>query len=436
MRVGVIGAGHVGLPTAAALAQIGHEVVVHDIDAEKVERLERGDVPFFELGMLDLIRSGVESQRLRFSTEMQEVVEDARVVFICVGTPPLASGAANLLAVEEAAEAIATHTNGPLVVVHKSTVPAGTAERVGEVLRRTNSAGDFQVVSNPEFLREGNAVEDSLRPNRILVGSDSPEALEVMADLYRPIIEGGTRWIETNVRTAELAKHACNAFLALKISYANALARVSELVGADVVSVTDVMGSDPRIGPAFLGAGLGYGGYCFPKDLAAFETLCRKIGYEFPLLREIARINDEAVNSVFALMEKTLWNLSSKRIALLGLAFKPGTDDVRFSPAIRLAQMLIEAGATVVGFDPQASANAKAELPELAIAPDPYDALTGAHCAVIATEWDEFRTLDRERMQAIMARPVVVDARNLFEPEDMDGFTYLAVGRGSPSSRT
>jgi UDPglucose 6-dehydrogenase len=431
VNVGIIGTGHVGLPTAAALASVGHDVVATDADREKIEGLARGSAPFFETGLADLVREVVAAGRLTFTAEPAEAVRPSEVLFLCVGTPPTATGEADLSAVERAAELVATHTERPVVVVEKSTVPAGTAERVARTLSRHRPDGAFLVVSNPEFLREGTAVEDSLRPARILVGSDSPEALDVLRSLYSPLLTGGGRWIETDLRTAELAKHACNAFLAMKVSFANALARICEAAGADVVAVTEVMGADPRIGPAHLSAGLGYGGYCFPKDLQAFERLSQQLGYDFPLLREVARINDEAVEAAFAKVSDALWNLDGKRVVLLGLAFKPGTDDVRFAPALALARRLREAGAAVVGYDPQAGASAKADMPELEVAGDVLTALDGAHCAVVCTEWPELRALELDRVREAMAFTIVVDGRNVFEPAAMAsaGFTYLPTGR-------
>src|ERR671918_1292054 len=405
MKVGVIGTGHVGLPTAATLAHIGHDVTATDADQEKIEVLRRGGTPFFEPGLEDLVRGEVEAGRLRFAADPAEALTDARVAFVCVGTPPRSSGEANLIAVERSAEIVARHAAGPTVIVEKSTVPAGTAARVAEILARHRSDGALTVVCNPEFLREGSAVEDSLRPDRILVGSDSEEALAVMRELFAPLVRDDTRWIETDLHTAELAKHASNAFLALKISFANAMARIAEAAGADVVAVTEVMGSDPRIGKDHLAAGLGYGGSCFPKDLLAFERLTNRLGYDFPLLREVARINEEAVDAAFRKVEEALWNLEGKRVALLGLAFKPGTDDVRFAPALGLADRLLSADAVVVVYDPEARTNSKGELPALDLATDPYAALDGAHCAVICTEWEELRALEPSRMREVMAFP-------------------------------
>ncbi len=431
MKVAVIGTGHVGLTTAATLAHIGHDVTATDSDGEKIELLRRGGMPFFEPGLEELVRDGGEVGRLRFTADPVEALRDARVAFLCVGTPPRSSGEANLTAVERSAELVGVHAGGTTVLVEKSTVPLGTAARVTEILARHRPDDGLAVVCNPEFLREGSAVEDSLRPDRILVGSGSHEALVVMRELYAPLVREDTRWIETDLQTAELAKHAANAFLALKVSFANALARIAEAAGADVEAVTEVMGADPRIGPAHLSAGLGYGGSCFPKDLLAFERLAGRLGYDFPMLREVARINEEALDAAFRKVEGALWNLEGKRVALLGLAFKPGTDDIRYSPALGLAERLLEAGAIVVGYDPQAGPNAKAELPGLEIVDDPYEAVTGADAAVVCTEWEELVVLDLERVRDAMRLPIVVDGRNVFEPAEMGrrGFTYLPTGR-------
>jgi UDPglucose 6-dehydrogenase len=431
VNIGIIGTGHVGLPTAGALAHVGHQVVATDAQHETIDILSRGGDPFFEPGLHELIVEGTERGNLSFTVDPAQAVKGATVVFVCVGTPPRSNGEANLIAVERSIEMVARHTSGPLVIVEKSTVPAGTADRVAASLHRLRPDGSFSLVSNPEFLREGTAVRDSLRPERILVGSDSPEALATMRELYGPMLKEGSRWIETDLRTAELGKHASNAFLALKVSFANAMARICEAAGADVDGVTEIMGSDSRIGPAHLRAGLGYGGSCFPKDLLAFSRLADRLGYHFPLLGEIARLNDEAVESAFRKVEEALWNLEEKRVALLGLAFKGGTDDVRFSPALALAGRLLEAGATVAGYDPHAGATAKAEIPELEIAPGAYEALAGAHGAVVCTDWAELRELDPVRMKSAMAMPIVVDGRNLLDPAAMAaaGFRYLPTGR-------
>jgi len=323
MRVVVVGTGHVGLLTAATLASLDHDVVGLDEDEEKIGQLEHGVTPFYEPGLLDLMEDGSSSGHLRFEVEPAGAVPKADILFICVGTPARASGEANLASVERSARSLARHLSGPVVVVEKSTVPAGTADRLWNVLRRERQdlVDEIEVVSNPEFLREGQGVEDSLRPSRILVGARSVRGFEAMRRLYEPLTSEGIRLIETDIATAELAKHACNAFLALKISYANALARLCERAGADVAAVADVMGSDPRIGRAYLDAGLGYGGYCFPKDLQAFERLAARLGYDFPLIREVARINDEAVHATVEKVKDALWNLEDRGAMMID----PGT---------------------------------------------------------------------------------------------------------------
>ena len=435
MRVVVVGTGHVGLITAATLASIGHDVGGVDDDEEKIDGLRQRICPFFEPGLQTLIEQVMNAGRLRFDVDPTNAVRGAEVIFFCVGTPARVSGEANLVALERATRSIASSLSGPTVVVEKSTVPAGTAERLLRVLRfeRPDLGDEIEVVSNPEFLREGQAVEDALHPDRILVGARSARGFETMRRLFEPLIRDGSRLIETDMPTAELAKHASNAFLALKISFANALARLCERAGADVTSVVDVMGSDPRIGRAFLDAGLGYGGFCFPKDLQAFERLAAQLGYDFPLLREVERINREAVEATFEKVKDALWNLEDKRIALLGLSFKPNTDDVRFSPALALARRLLDEGASVAGYDPWAGANAKAEVPGLEIASTADDAMDGAHCMVVCTDWDDFRALDLHRVKELLAHPIVVDGRNLFEPTKMkeEGFVYYGTGRAS-----
>jgi UDPglucose 6-dehydrogenase len=420
----------VGLVAAAALAELGHRVVGTDADLEKLTWLERGEIPFFEPGLPELVAAGRATGRLRFAETIAGAVAGCEVVFICVGTPAREDGSANLLAVETAARTVARFATGPVVVVQRSTVPAGTAHRVRRALAQERPEIHFQVVSNPEFLREGQAIEDSLHPDRILVGANSLAAFEKMRRLYAPLLSTGCQLIETDIETAELSKHACNAFLAMKISFANALARICERAGADVTAVTRVMGADPRIGHMFLAAGLGYGGYCFPKDLQAFHRLAAALGYDFPLLQEVARINDEAVEAVVRKVEDALWNLEDKRVALLGLAFKPGTDDTRFSPALTLARRLIEKKSHVVGYDPQVS-DVTSEVPGLEQAHDPYAAAAGADCVVLCTDWPEFRAIDLWRLRDVMAYPIFVDGRNLLDPEQMRaaGFTYYSAGR-------
>jgi UDPglucose 6-dehydrogenase len=432
MNVTVMGTGHVGLVTSVAFAQLGHDVVGTDIDGRTIDLLTEGISPFFEPGLQDALREEMSAGRLRFTSDPGDALQRADVVFICVGTPARANGEANLVAMEASARDIARHAPDGVVVVEKSTVPAGTAGRVRATLALERPGFRFDVASNPEFLREGTALRDTLEPDRIVIGVESERAGAVLRLLYRPLTDHGYPLIETDITTAELAKHASNAFLALKISYANAMARLCERAGADVTSVADIMGADPRIGRAFLSAGLGYGGYCFPKDVAALSKLSSRLGYAFPLLDEVERLNEEAVGATVAKVEDALWNLEGKRIAILGLAFKPNTDDIRFSPALALATRLLAAGSSVAAYDPQAAVNAKRELPELEISDDPYEAADGARCLVLATEWDQFRHLDLVKVRERMASPIIVDARNALDAESVlaAGFVaYYPIGK-------
>jgi UDPglucose 6-dehydrogenase len=436
MRLAVIGTGRVGVPTAASLAGLGYRVAATDTDAGKLERLAGGVVPFYEPGLQELVRAQMDAGRLSFVPAPREALSEARAAFVCVGTPPGLDGAADVSAVHAAAEVVARLAQGSVTVVIKSTVPAGTARDVAGILAAAGPGSGFPVVANPEFLREGMAVEDSLNPLRILVGTEDREAAALMRDIYAGPIAAGVPYIETDPQTAELAKHACNAFLAMKVSYVNALARVCEAVGADVTTVARAMSADERIGSSYLEAGLGYGGYCLPKDVRAFERLAATLGFEFGLLREVERVNRGAVEAAAAKVLGTLGDPAGKRVALLGLAFKPGTDNVTDAPALRLARRLAEEGVEVAGFDPQAGANAKAALPDLEVTGDPYAALEAAHCAVVCTEWDEVLELDLARARSLMAKPVLVDARNVFDPRDTAsaGFKYLPTGRPPPSA--
>ncbi|MFB3739874.1 MAG: UDP-glucose/GDP-mannose dehydrogenase family protein, partial [Candidatus Velamenicoccus archaeovorus] len=431
MNVVVMGTGHVGLVTSVAFARMGHTVVGTDIDGEKIAQQQRGVPTFFEPGLEGALAEELASGRLSFTADRAEALRTGEIVFICVGTPARTDGHANLLAMEHSAREIARHAPDGAVVVEKSTVPAGTADRVRLTLTREGAGKRFHVASNPEFLREGSALGDALEPDRIVIGVGSEEGLEALRRLYAPLTSQGTPLIVTDIRTAELAKHASNSFLALKISFINALARICEAADADVTAVAEVMGSDPRIGRAFLDAGLGYGGYCFPKDVAALERLASTLGCDLPLLREVAAINEQAVEAAVRKVEEAVWNVEGKTVTVLGLAFKPGTDDVRFSPALALVRRLLEEGAHVVGYDPQAGPAAKDELPELELAADAYAAASGADCVVLATEWDEFRRLDLRTLREVMAHPVVVDGRNLFDPGTMAaaGFAYHPTGR-------
>lgn len=433
MDIGVIGTGHVGLVTCASLAKVGHDVVGTDVDVNKIEMLKDGKSPFYEPGLEEMLAELLDAGSLRFSSTSEEAVAEADVAFICVGTPPRATGEANLVAVEQSAIDVARKSTKPTVVVEKSTVPAGTAQRLRRMLKqvRSSSLPELEIASNPEFLREGKAVEDSMNPERILVGADSDWAFAKMREVYAHWTAEGVPMIETNIATAELAKHACNAFLSLKISFANALARMCERAGADVVDVADIMGADSRIGRAFLNAGLGYGGYCFPKDIQAFDRLSTELGYDFTILREVERINEEALDAALEKIVDALWNLEDKRVALLGLAFKPETDDIRFAPALGLARRLLDRGADVVAYDPVVKEEASAEVPGLRLAPDLYAAAEGADCVVLCTEWQEFKDVDLAKLKGLMSRPILVDGRNVFDPRVVAeaGYAYYPMGR-------
>jgi UDPglucose 6-dehydrogenase len=433
VRVAVIGAGHVGLVTGVALASLGHDVAGMDVDADRVEALRKGEPPFYELELEEMLGQGLDAGRLRFTTSVGDAVADARVVFICVGRPPAGQGDRSLTAVEDAARDVAKSATDGVVLVVKSTVPPGTTGRVAKVVTMERPDLGSVAVSSPEFLREGRAIRDTLEPDRLVVGSDDERGFAVMRELYASMLEAGVRLIETDPRTAELSKLASNSFLALKVSFVNALARVGDLSGADVSAVAEIMGTDPRIGPAFLAAGLGYGGYCLPKDIVTLERLSDRLGYDFGILREAIRVNDEAIEATVRKVEEAVWNIEGKRVALLGLAFKPGTDDVRGAPALALAERLIRDGAHVVAFDPMAGAAASRALPDLVLAEDPYATAASAHCIVIATEWPEFGRLDLDRLRGVMAIPAVVDGRNLLDGATVAaaGFHYYSVGRPS-----
>lgn len=435
MRVGVIGVGHVGLVTAAGFAELGHDVVGMDDDVAKIETIVRGEIPFYEEGLAELIASATGSGRLRLTTDPAEAIQGADVVFICVGTPSREDGSPNLTHVQSAAAAVATHATGPVVVVEKSTVPVRTGERIRHALNLQSQAMGgglhHEVVSNPEFLQEGTAVRDALQPDRIVVGADSDHAHRIMRELYQPLLDRhDCPYVATDVRTAELIKHASNAFLATKISFINSVARICELAGADVRTVADAMGHDPRIGRAFLNAGLGWGGSCFPKDVRAFIHIAAELGYDFGILRETDRANREAKQWPLVQLRRLLWNLDGKEIAVLGVAFKPGTDDIRDAPALEVIDALLAEGARVRLHDPVALDHVRTRYPEAALCDKAEDALRGAHAVVLCTEWDEYRAIAPERLAELLAYPIVIDARNAWSAEALAavGLTVASVG--------
>jgi len=437
VRVAVVGVGHVGLVTAACLAQWGHSVVGMDDDVRKISSLESGHIPFFEEGLPELVHAGVESGRLTFTSELKHALGDAEVVFVCVGTPSLPGGGPNLSYVEAVGRNVAAYAPQDLVLVEKSTVPANTGTRLSQVIEREQHRHGqrvrIDVASNPEFLREGTAVQDTLHPDRIVYGTSSDWARDRLREIYQTVVdEDGCPVVETDVATAELIKHASNAFLATRISFINQVARICERVGADVEVVAKGMGHDVRIGPHFLRAGIGYGGSCFPKDVDAFIHLAREVGEDFRMLEEVRKVNLSMRELLLEKLRGELWHLDEKVVTVLGAAFKPGTDDLRESPALHLAQALVEEGATVRIWDPVALPRVKEEYPDLECVEDLHTAIRDAHAVVVATEWDEIRALTPETFHEHLAYPIVIDGRNVYDPAAMidAGLHYHAIGRG------
>ena len=429
-RVGIVGVGYVGLVTGTCLAEIGHEVYGIDSNAEKIEKLTRGEVPIYEPGLDELIKKNMAEGRLSFGTDTAECVKRSEIIFICVNTPPKPNGQADLRYVELAARNIAQAMDSYLIVVDKSTVPVHTGEKVRETIKRNNKKRlEFDVVSNPEFLREGSAVADAMHPERIVVGVTSKRAAKAMRELYEPF---GAPVIVTDIKSAEIIKHACNSFLATKISFINSISTICELAGANIDEVVEGMGLDSRIGRRFLKAGIGYGGSCFPKDVSAFIHISDELGYDFGILKAVEEVNAAQRARFVRKIEETLWVVGDKTIAVLGLAFKPNTDDMRNAPSIDIIRALQKEGATLRVYDPVAMPNSKELLDEtVTFCADAYEAADGADALVIVTEWDEFRDLDLERIRTLLAQPIVIDGRNVFEPARMEelGFIYKSVGR-------
>jgi UDPglucose 6-dehydrogenase len=448
LRLSVIGCGYVGLVTGACLAEAGHDVVCTDIDAQRIAHLQAGTVPIYERHLDKVLASARKAGRISYTPDAGEAIRGSDAIFICVGTPPKENGDADLSAIDHVARQIATEARSSKLVIEKSTVPARTGLELRRALTAYSRNSDlrFRVVSNPEFLREGTAVEDFLHPDRIVVGVEDDSSAADLREIYRPILErnfhcpvhNGTcpperpaELLVTTISSAELIKHASNSFLALKISYANVIADLCEKIGADVEEVTRAMGLDPRIGTQFLRAGLGFGGFCFPKDLQAFVHLAASIGVDFDILKAAERVNKQRIGRFFEKVRQALWVIKGKRVAVLGLTFKANTDDIRFSPALEVVKGLLTEGAHVHATDPEAICKAKALLPQVSYHDDPYDALRDAEAALVCTEWDAFRTLDWERAGKLMARRLVIDGRNLYSPAQMRelGFEYYSFGR-------
>jgi UDPglucose 6-dehydrogenase len=430
MNICVVGTGYVGLVTGAVFADLGNDVVCVDSDAAKIADLEAGVMPIYEPGLEEMVARNAADGRLTFTTDLAAAVRRAVIVFITVGTPPKRDGQADLTAVEDVARGIAQAMERYTVVVNKSTVPVGTGELVREVIERHQTRPvPFDVVSNPEFLREGSAIEDTLRPDRIVIGAPTQQVAMSLLELYAPLERP---MIITDVPSAEMIKYASNAFLSTKISFINAIANICELAGADVTQVMKGMGLDPRIGGAFLAAGLGYGGSCFPKDTDSLVHTAAALGYDFALLRAVVDINRERAGHFVDGLVKALGPLDGRVIAVLGLAFKPNTDDMREAKSVEVIGRLLELGATVRAYDPVAMSHASRQLPPaVGYCDSPYDAAAGADAVALVTEWNEFKFLNLERLRGVMRRPVVFDGRNLWEPERMRrlGFEYHSIGR-------
>jgi UDPglucose 6-dehydrogenase len=432
MHIAVIGSGYVGLVTGACFAEFGVDVACVDVDAEKIAQLSRGHATIYEPGLDQLLQKNLHAGRLRFTTDLQSAVAPASVIFLAVGTPPKADGSADLTFVDSAARDVAANIHTYKVVAMKSTVPVGTGKRLtGLIKAHLPKPTDFSVVSNPEFLREGAAIGDFMRPDRVVIGSNDERATELMRELYRPLYLIETPFVITSVEGAELTKYAANAFLATKISFINEIANLCEKVGCDVHQVARAVGMDRRIGGKFLHPGPGFGGSCFPKDTRALSVIGRQYGSPTTIVDAVIDVNERQRKSMVPKIEKILGGLPGKRVAVFGLSFKPETDDMRDAPSVDIIRGLIAAGANVVAYDPVAQTEAAKLLPKIDYADDEYAAATGADVLVFITEWNQFRALDMERIHKLMRSPNIADLRNIYEPADMRelGFNYVGVGR-------
>ncbi|MEE8523342.1 MAG: UDP-glucose/GDP-mannose dehydrogenase family protein [Thermoanaerobaculia bacterium] len=432
MQICVVGAGYVGLVTGACLADFGMEVTVVDIDGAKIAALERGEIPIFEPGLTTMVRRNAADRRLRFATGLGPAIEQAKAVFIAVGTPPGPDGSADLCHIHTVARDIGRHLNGFKVIVTKSTVPTGTGKEIEEIVAaESGGAHEFAVVSNPEFLREGSAIEDFLRPDRVVIGSRDQQAIDIMLEIYAPLQVADVPFVVTDVESAELIKYASNGFLATKISFINEIAALCEVLDADVRVVARGMGLDSRIGPQFLHPGPGFGGSCFPKDTRAVAQLARQNGSRFRIIEAVLEANEATKVRMLVKIEEALGGLEGRKVGVLGLSFKPDTDDIRESPALPVVRGLLAGGATVRAYDPQAMPACRREVPEVIYCEDAYDAAAGCDALVILTEWNEFRALELERLKGLLSQPLVVDLRNIYSREQMAAakLRYISVGR-------
>jgi UDPglucose 6-dehydrogenase len=444
MNICVVGSGYVGLVTGACLADFGMHVVGVDKDSAKVEALSQGQVPIYEPGLGTLVRKNMDEGRLRFSTDLPPAIEEAQAIFIAVGTPPKSDGSADLTFIRDVASSISRHLNGYKVIVTKSTVPIGTGKMIESIVREgAGGRHPFAVVSNPEFLREGSAIEDFMHPDRVVIGSRDQRAIEMMLDVYSPLAAADVPFVITDVESAELIKYASNGFLATKISFINEVAELCEALGANVEVVSRGMGLDSRIGPKFLDPGPGFGGSCFPKDTRAVAQIARDQGLAFRIIEAVLDVNEATKARMVTKIERALGTVAGRTIAVLGLSFKPNTDDIRESPALPIVQGLLAGGASVRAFDPEAMPACAPLFPAVRFCDNAYEAARGADALVICTEWNQFRKLELDRLHEMLRRPLVIDLRNLYAPEKMAAanFDYISIGRptagpGRPTAST
>ena len=443
MNIAIIGSGYVGLVTGVCMAHLGHTVICVDNNKQKIKTLQRGEVPFYEPGLADLLKRYYKRKKISFSPSIKEATKKSTVIFICVGTPSKKTGEADLTYVEHVARDIALSMDSYKLIVEKSTVPAETGKRIEKTIQlnlpRKFKQGNkvklnFDVASNPEFLREGSAVEDFMNSDRVVIGVESKKAENILCEIYKPL---KTKIIVTNINSAEMIKHASNSFLATKISFINCIAQICDKVGADVLKVAEGMGHDKRIGRSFLDAGIGYGGSCFPKDVDAFIRLSEKSGYDFALLREVRRINEDQRASFLKIIEDKLWIIKNKTIGVLGLAFKANTDDMRNAPSIDIIKALQHEGAKIKAYDPKAMENAKQVFENVTFCADAYSVAKGSDCLLLLTEWAEFKDLDFKRIARLMKQSIVFDGRNLYKDHNLRdlGFEYFGIGRGNLSGK-
>ena len=434
MKITIVGSGYVGLVTGTCFSELGNEVICADSDSAKVDLLKKGGVPIYEPGLDELIKKNVKSGRLTFTTDIKKAVSGSEVVFICVGTPPRDDGSADLTGIEKVSKDIAEHVDSYKLIVEKSTVPVETGEWVRRTISKFNKSGsEFEIASNPEFLREGSAIKDFMNPDRVVIGVESERAEKLLRDLYEPL---NTKIVVTNIKGAEIIKHAANSFLATKISFINALSNICEKTGADVEQVAEGIGLDSRINKHFLKAGIGFGGSCFPKDLKAFIHISENLGYDFGLLKEVDKINEKQKDLAMEKIRKMLWNISGKVIAVWGLAFKPDTDDIRSAPSIEIIKRLLLEGGRIKAYDPVAMDNSRVELEgdgDIEFCSDVYSAAEGADCVIVMTEWNEFKEVDWDRIKKEMTQPFILDGRNMYDPKKLTelGFTYVGIGRAT-----